>query len=306
LLAPNGLDKIKQELKKLLYGSNDLATRYDEFRKNVKGFGPSSLTEILHFVFPDRCCLWNIKPKTVISYLELNILPDRLFKYGISSGKEHLQCINALRSIRDELKDFNIKDFIDLDIFFWHVFDDVIPTKAKRPLPIKTKKPPIMKPIRMKIDSHEGAEYVLLELGRMLDYLTYTVDQAKKYKEKRLGEVSMLQQVTPYASERDMVPARQIDVIWFDENENPTHCFEVEHSTDIIHGLNRLITLQHLYVKFFVIAPEERRSKFESLLQRIPFRRISDRFSFISYEELASLYEYALPFHNLKIQLLGE
>lgn len=56
LIAPNGLDKIKTELGKLLYGTTDFRTRYDEFRSNVKGFGPSSLTEILHFIFPDKYC----------------------------------------------------------------------------------------------------------------------------------------------------------------------------------------------------------------------------------------------------------
>ena len=140
----------------------------------------------------------------------------------------------------------------------------------------------------------------------MLGYLTYTVDQSKSYREKRLGDVAILQEIPPFASDRDLSSARMIDVIWFNEDENPTHCFEVEHTTDIVHGLDRLIQLQHLYVKFFIVAPEERHSKYESLLYRVQYRRIRDRFSFISYEELAALYESALPFHNLKAKILGE
>jgi len=94
--------------------------------------------------------------------------------------------------------------------------------------------------------------------------------------------------------------------MWFNEDENPTHCFEVEHTTDIIHGLDGLIQLQHLYVKFFIVAPEDKHQKYESLLNRIQYRRIRDRFSFISYEELAALYESALLFYNLKAKLLGK
>lgn len=302
LIAPNGFDKIKKELIKLLYGTEDFSNRYDEFRSNVKGFGPSSLTEILHFIFPGKYCLWNDKPKTVIPFLELDILPKKFIKYNFSTGKEYLQIVRALMVIRDEITGFDIKDFIDLDVFFWHIFDDVMP-KIK---PEGDTHKDVVKPSKVNIDSHEAAEFYLLEVGKMLGHLTYTVDQSKSYGKKRLGEVAILQEIPPFASDRDLTWARRIDIMWFNEDENPTHCFEVEHTTDIVHGLDRLIQLQHLYVKFFIVAPEDKRQKYESLLNRIQYRRIRDRFSFISYEELAALYESALPFHNLKAKILGE
>ena len=302
LIAPNGLDKIKKELEKLLYGSEDFADRYNEFRGNIKGFGPSSLTEMLHFVFPDKYCLWNEKPKTVMPFLGLNILPQKFFKYGFTSGTEYLQCVRAVRTVKDELKEFGIKDFIDLDVFFWHIFDDIMPKKGK----LKAVAKKVAEPTKVRISSHEAAEYCLLEVGKVLGYLTYTVDRSRSYRGKKLGDTAILQEIPPFASDRDMDSVRMIDVIWLNEDENPTHCFEVEHTTDIVHGLDRLIQLQHLYVKFFIVAPEHKRPKYESLLHRVQYRKIRDRFSFISYEELASFYEKALPFHNMQIKLLGE
>jgi|SRR5438094_2248019 len=103
-----------------------------------------------------------------------------------------------------------------------------------------------------------------------------------------------------------MRSAREIDVIWFNEEENPKYCFEVEHTTDIVHGLDRMIQLQHLYAKIVIVAPEERRTKYESLLDRVQYRRNRDRIRFISYDELANLFESAVPFHQLKTKLLGE
>lgn len=300
LIIPNGLDKIKKELKNMLYGSEDIATRYDSFKNNVKGFGPSSLTEILHFIFPNKYCLWNEKPKTVLPFLRLEILPEKFFKYGFTTGTEYLHIVRALSVVKDELNDFGIKDFIDIDLLFWHIFDDIIP-KRKVDVPKE-----VVKPQKVKIDSHEAAEYYLLEIGKMLGYLTYTVDQSKSYLEKPLGDTAILQEIPPFASDRDLEWARRIDVMWFNEDENPTHCFEVEHTTEIVYGLDRLIQLQHLYVSFFIVANEEKRSKYESLLNRIQYRRIRDRFKFISYDELAKFYEYALPFYNMKIMLLGE
>ncbi|MGQ9513675.1 MAG: hypothetical protein ACUVTL_01255 [Thermoproteota archaeon] len=307
LIAPNGLAKIKAELKKLLYGPGDIVQRYDEFRNNISGFGPSSLSEILHMVFPDKFCLWNDKPKTVLPFLGLNILPERFFKYQIVDGSEYLQCVQALEGVKTELREFGVKDFIDLDLFFWHIFDDIIP-KGKAVVPVKRRaeEGAVVAAPKILIGSHEEAEYYLLELGRMLDYLPYTVDQSKTFQGKRLGDVALVQQIPPFAGERDMTSAKEIDVIWFNQDENPEYCFEVEHTTDIVHGLDRLIQLQHLYVKFVIVAPEDKRSKYEALLQRVQYRRIRDRFRFISYDELASLFESAAPFHQLKTKLLGE
>ena len=298
LIRPNGLEKIKLELKNLLYGSGEINAKYDGFRENVKGFGPSSISEILHFIFPEKYCLWNEKPKTVLPFLGLNILPDNFFKYQIATGDDYLKCVHALELVKNELTQYGIKDFIDLDVFFWYIYN-VIPEEGEAER--VTTAPTIT------IDSHEGAEYYLLELGKMLDYYPYTVDQSKMFENKTLGDVALLQDIPPFAGERDMNTVKEIDVIWFDDDENPKMCFEVEHTTDIVHGLDRLVNLQHMNVKFFIVAPEEKRSKFEELTtNRFPYRRFRDRFKFISYDELARFYEVTLPFHESKIKFLGE
>lgn len=76
-------------------------------------------------IFPDRFCLWNDKPKKVLQFLGLNALPDNLYKYNTATGQEYLQCVDYLSVIRNELTQFGIKDFISLDIFFWHLFDEI-------------------------------------------------------------------------------------------------------------------------------------------------------------------------------------
>ena len=272
-------------MKNLLYGLGEINVRYDRFRKNIKGFGASSISEILHFVFPDKYCLWNEKPKTVLPFIELALLPERFFKYQISAGDDYLRCVRALKAVKNELAQYGIRDFIDLDIFFWYIYKYVIPEEEERrpegvpPAPTVT------------INSHEGAEYYLLELGKMLGYNSYTVDQSKMFGKRTIGEVAVLRDIPPFAGERDMKTVKEIDVIWFGDDENPKMCFEVEHTTDIIHGLDRLVQLQHIYAKFFIVAPEEKRRKFEQLVaSRYPYRRFRDRFRFISYNDLARFY----------------
>lgn len=261
------------------------------------------LSEILHFLFPEKYCLWNDKPKTVLPFLGLNILPERFFKYQINTGEEYYQCIQALNLIKEELKDFGINDFIELDVLLWHIYDDILPAKESK---ITEQKEQIAKLPQIIIDSHESAEYYLLELGKMLGYYPYTVDQSKTFNGHKLGDAALLKKIPAFAGERDLVSAEEIDVIWFGDDENPKLCFEVEHTTDIVHGLNRLSQLQHLYVKFFIVATEDRRAKFDIEMQKYPFRRMKERFGFISYDELSALYETAIPFYELKTRLLKQ
>jgi hypothetical protein len=82
-------------------------------------------------MFPNKFCLWNDKPKTVLPFLGLTELPEKFFKYQLSSGEEYYRCVQYLTVIKDELAQYGVRDFIDLDIFFWHIFDDVIPKEAK-------------------------------------------------------------------------------------------------------------------------------------------------------------------------------
>ena len=71
-------------------------------------------------------------------------------------------------------------------------------------------------------------------------------------------------------------------------------------------GLNRVAQLEHPYIKFFIVATEDRRAKFELEMQKYPFRIMKDRFCFISYDELSALYESVVPSHELKSKLLKQ
>ena len=75
-------------------------------------------------VFPDRFCLWNDKPRTVLPFLGLDGLPDNLYRYNTATGEEYLRSVHYLDQIR--------KDFIDLDVFFWDIFNNVMSAQDKK------------------------------------------------------------------------------------------------------------------------------------------------------------------------------
>ena len=58
----------------------------------------------------------------------------------------------------------------------------------------------------------------------MLGYIPYTVDQSKTFNGQKLGNVALLKQIPAFAGERDLNSAREIDVIWFGDDEKCQNC----------------------------------------------------------------------------------
>ncbi len=169
----------------------------------------------------------------------------------------------------------------------------------------------------VKIIAHEMAQAALLELGNILGYDTYTADPSKDpgdqfdevvemegYKtviRRPLGQIATLDKIPDFAPKRVMESAKDIDVIWF-KDDLPVVCFEVEHTTNVKQGLLRQFQVSRLVqnARFYVIAPEEQRAKFEKEADTYPFKQIRDRYAFKSYEELVEFYGEAWKFHEAK------
>lgn len=130
LIAPTGLNKIRQELITLLYGSDNFIVRYDNFRQKVHGFGVSLVSEFLNMAFPEQFCLWNLTPRKVLPFLGISSVPKDLLNSSNLSGSKYQQCIDYLSSIRGELITYGVKDFIDLDLFFWYILEYVMPNTS--------------------------------------------------------------------------------------------------------------------------------------------------------------------------------
>ncbi len=303
LLKPNGLENVKEALKDLLYGEESIDHRYDTFCNKIKGFGASSISEILNFVFPEKYCLWNATPRAVLPYLGIKILPDKFLKYNISTGKEYLQVLNVLTIIKNQLSNFGFENpnFIDLDCLFWYIFKNMVHSKLVPQQRIT--EPSAIVSIENKISTHEGAEYYLIRLGNLLGYKTYTADPSKDFEGTKLGEIVLLDTIPDSIGERDKKSVREIDIIWFSYDDAPKVCIEVENTTDVSRGLLRLYQLKQFYSSFVIVAPDDKRTKFQIEVNKAPYREVKERYKFLSYSELLELYKNAEKIAALKQKL---
>lgn len=73
LIADNGFEALKKHLAELLYGSASFEKRWNTFLKEVKGMGPSTISELLTYTNPNEYILFN--KTTILCYTYLDI-PD--------------------------------------------------------------------------------------------------------------------------------------------------------------------------------------------------------------------------------------
>ncbi len=324
LIKDNGLEKIKENFINLLYSDTSIETKWDSFRKAIKGFGQSSISEILTLVFPDKYGIMNMKPLTVLPYLGfLTEKETKNISYGYtSSGSDYERFMLALQKVREELRNNGLPtaDFMDVDFFIWFLFEHVFKLSFKRDkekiiksaLRIKetseTMPTEIILPIPPKIkeiNNHSEAEFILLKLGQVLGYDTYSPDRNEKAYGQKLEDLISFNEIPQFTTPSLLDTIKKIDVIWF-EDEFPVYCFEIEHTTGVTTGLVRLANVSQLNTKLFVVAPEKVLKKFTTETKKLIFRRGRAKYIFRSYKDLISFYYRAESYVDTKEKFFNE
>lgn len=315
LLSDNNFQKIKNSLKDLLYGLDELENRWDTFRAKIKGLGPSSMSEILAFSNPEKYGIINLKPLSLLPVIGV-ITETELKEYNYYSlnGKRYVSLLNILSKVKQVLNQNGLQtaDFIDTDFFIAYLFYNVFELykerdkegKIKEALgsesEIEEKKLEIsMTKEPSKILAHEEAEYFLLRLGLLLGFDTYTPDRSKVAFGETLSKYTTLKDLPPFTHEDFLRIVKEIDVIWF-KDEFPEMCFEVEHTTGVALGLLRLYHVRKFNPKLFIVAPKEVRTKYDVEVNKEPFRQMQEKYSFRSYEELSNFFALAESYINSK------
>ena len=123
LLNDNGLSQLQVSLRDLLWGERPMSTRYDDFRKKIKGFGSGMITEILAFVHPEEYGLWNNKARQALILLGFEDTFPAVRKSQIS-GKEYEGFNTLMKVIQAELAQHDLPklDLLGIDYYLFEVW----------------------------------------------------------------------------------------------------------------------------------------------------------------------------------------
>ncbi len=149
---------------------------------------------------------------------------------------------------------------------------------------------------------HGTIQGMLTGLGRSYGYETFVPrrDQTSRvFQGGPLGDYVAVRDLAEVFRGRNVATIREIDAMWLDEDEEgmfPVYAFEVEHTTKVKSGLDRLVKIPRRFAtELFIIGPSaEERRLFDEYTGREPFRTFSVRFRFRLYKEVESLYGAAV------------
>lgn len=188
---------------------------------------------------------------------------------------------------------------------------------ARRPKPLKAKMGSVTVP-----DSEEAAagpagaeeeptehaeiQWLLLKLGSDMGFDVWVArnDRNRKVKGNRFSEIPRLTSELPvHFDEATNRTIELIDVLWL-QGKAIIAAFEVESTTSIYSGLLRMsdliAMLPNIDMPLYLVAPDERREKVISEVNRPTFSRLSPRMSevcrFISFTSLRDRLKQAEPF----------
>ncbi|MBE0478778.1 hypothetical protein IBX65_06640 [Candidatus Aerophobetes bacterium] len=159
---------------------------------------------------------------------------------------------------------------------------------------------------------HGIAQGMLVTLGKIYGYETYAPphDQTiRTFQDKPLRDFVTVSNCTSIFKGPNLAKIREVDTLWFDEDDYglfPVYAFEVEETTRVKSGLDRLLKIPRRFpAQFFIIGPSAKeKDLFNQYVSQTPFREFRDRFIFRLYKELEELYNSALV-HNERREQFG-
>jgi len=154
------------------------------------------------------------------------------------------------------------------------------------------------------VSAHSEASLLLLKIGQLLGYDTYSPDAGKQAYGEALRDHCTLEQV-PTRFLGELVPViREIDVIWF-KNDVPKFAFEVEHTTKVGSGFQRLFQLHPLATKLFIVSSEKNRHFFDKFIETDPYFHHRSSFQFRNYTQLEDFFRAVSEFDAINRTFLA-
>jgi len=290
-------NKVSKEIflliENLIFNKNNQATK--DFSRSVysKGFQAGMISPIF-YCLDQNLLVINKKTVDTINFIaNTNLIDSRLDNY-----LENVKKINELLKKLD-LEIFN--DYRNFDAFCHWMCDKRLGGYAR----LKEPEEPAPPEEIVEISCHEDAIGVLLELGNLFGYVTYTAHPSKNYNDKKLKEFATIHEIPEYVS--GIKGVTNIDVIWFSKQKDQSSLFfEVEDKGTMREALHKLYQVIMLKSEIFIISPIENRSKFEKWVDSEPFRELRSTYKFRSYEELAKFFIEAKNYYKIRDNFLRE
>jgi len=145
---------------------------------------------------------------------------------------------------------------------------------------------------------HTYIEGMLIEIGYLSGFQTYTPDFYKIFNGKYLSELADYTEIPKFTYEDCLTDIKEIDVIWFKDGF-PVKTFDVENSTRFSMALQRVYELRYFKTNFYMVANQLKERDFIKKAEKSIFKEVKDNTNFVSYNETFELYKNAVVSNSI-------
>jgi hypothetical protein len=119
IVKDNGLEILKKKFNLVCPNPPSILKLYQELLE-IKGMGPSMITELLCYIDPKNAGIWNEKARKALEWLEVKGVP--IEKY-IISGEEYAHFNSVLQILAGKLEEEGYRgvDLLLVDYFLWEI-----------------------------------------------------------------------------------------------------------------------------------------------------------------------------------------
>lgn len=155
-----------------------------------------------------------------------------------------------------------------------------------------------------KIQAHSEAQILLLKIGKMLGYDTYSPNKNNEaYGEKLLDYITLDTLPRRFVGDDIFSLVREIDVLWF-KDEFPEYAFEIEHSTKMAKGFQRLSQLTPIKTNLFIVAARKDQYLFDKYITTDPYFKNKENYRFRDYKQLENYFNAVSEFNTINSTFL--
>ncbi len=141
-----------------------------------------------------------------------------------------------------------------------------------------------------KEQTHYSIQGMLLEIGNMEGFDTYSPNKSAIFENKPLLQIMTLSEFPNFTYSNVVQSVRFIDVLWFNDRGFPKFTFEVEITPQFRNSLLKFTELRDFYTTFYVIAEAENQDKYDREISRSVFREIKRRCLFKTCAQVRDMY----------------
>lgn len=166
IIEINGFNKVKKYLIDLLYGNFPIEKRWDDFYKNIKQIGPSSMSELLSYINPKAYVICNKVTCSCFKYLEVEKVPIHNYQY---TGANYKKLCDIGKQIEQEMINENIENvnLLIVDYMFW---DIVYPMSKKEAIQVQESQEEVPIEKDTKLFVHNDIINQIVEIGEWLGF----------------------------------------------------------------------------------------------------------------------------------------